>query len=60
MLHDEEFYPNPNAFDPDRYTNAAADGIVNKDPRPVAFGFGRRCIFCILVSGVQNITETVL
>jgi cytochrome P450 len=42
MLHDEVFYPNPNTFDPDRYMNTAADGTVNKDPRPIAFGFGRR------------------
>jgi cytochrome P450 len=42
MLHDEAFYPNPNTFDPDRYTNAAVDGAVNKDPRQIAFGFGRR------------------
>lgn len=40
MLHDEELYPAPNTFNPDRYKNMQ-DGL-NMDPRQMAFGFGAR------------------
>lgn len=42
MLHDETFYPDPFAFNPDRFMK---DGKLNpamKDPTHAAFGFGRR------------------
>ncbi|KAJ8518596.1 hypothetical protein ONZ45_g4351 [Pleurotus djamor] len=42
MLHDEEHYPDPWKFNPDRFMK---DGQLNKDikdPMSAAFGFGRR------------------
>lgn len=42
MLHNEEDYPNPEKFDPERFLK---DGKLNpdvRDPVTVAFGFGRR------------------
>ncbi len=42
ILHDEDVYPEPTRFNPDRYFK---DGKWNPDvpdPTPVVFGFGRR------------------
>lgn len=42
MQHDEEDYPDPFEFKPERYFK---DGKLNpevRDPLNVAFGFGRR------------------
>ncbi|KAJ8518591.1 hypothetical protein ONZ45_g4347 [Pleurotus djamor] len=42
MLHDEQHYPAPHKFNPDRFMK---DGHLNKavkDPSTAAFGFGRR------------------
>ncbi|KAJ7671884.1 cytochrome P450 [Mycena rosella] len=44
ILHDENIYPAPMEFNPERYLREgkeAADG-VNPDPRRFAFGYGRR------------------
>ncbi|PPQ96376.1 hypothetical protein CVT26_004978 [Gymnopilus dilepis] len=43
MLHDEELYPDPSFFKPERFLTK--DGRLNRDvrdPSMVAFGFGRR------------------
>ncbi len=42
IFHDEALYPNPHAFDPDRFLK---DGKINPqvlDPAKFSFGFGRR------------------
>ncbi|KAM6492078.1 Cytochrome P450 [Amanita muscaria] len=42
LLHDEQVYPDPFSFKPDRFLQ---DGKINKsvrDPSDVAFGYGRR------------------
>jgi cytochrome P450 len=40
MTHDENVYPDPFAFKPERFLNA--DGTLNDDNRVLAYGFGRR------------------
>jgi hypothetical protein len=43
MTRDEEVYPDPESFKPERFIK---DGALNKevrDPRDIVFGFGRRC-----------------
>jgi cytochrome P450 len=42
ILHDEERYPGPSEFKPERFLDSGDDG---KEPCPdpwIAFGFGRR------------------
>ncbi|KAF4581329.1 hypothetical protein EYR40_002917 [Pleurotus pulmonarius] len=40
MSHDPCVYPNPEAFQPERFLNP--DGTLNDNDKPLAFGFGRR------------------
>ncbi len=43
MCHDENEYPNPDKFDPERYLTP--DGDLNnkiRDPESITFGFGKR------------------
>lgn len=47
MLYNPADYPDPHVFNPDRYLKYNADGSVEvntdvRDPREIAFGFGRR------------------
>ncbi|EPS92745.1 hypothetical protein FOMPIDRAFT_62158 [Fomitopsis schrenkii] len=43
IMHDEVMYPDPWAFNPDRYgSNADIENSINQDPRKAVFGFGRR------------------
>ena len=49
MLHNEEEYPQPEKFLPERFIassdNAAAP--VPRDPRTLVFGFGRRYVLAL-------------
>jgi cytochrome P450 len=40
MAHDENVYPEPFSFKPERFLNV--DGTLNDDNRVLAYGFGRR------------------
>ena len=47
MLYNPADYPDPHVFNPDRYLKYNANGSVEvntdvRDPREIAFGFGRR------------------
>jgi len=42
MMRDEEMYPDPDSFKPERFFND--DGTLNGDTVPYAFGFGRRYV----------------
>jgi len=44
-MHNEQDYPNPAAFNPDRFLTS--DGQVDssvRDPTSLGFGFGRRLV----------------
>ena len=43
MTHDENIYPDPFTFKPERFLSA--DGRLNDDSRVLAYGFGRRSAF---------------
>ena len=50
ILHDEENYPEPFKFNPDRFLSH--DGQLNpaiKDPALAAFGFGRRFVHILFL-----------
>ncbi|KAI5119817.1 hypothetical protein M0805_006950 [Coniferiporia weirii] len=45
FLHDPEVYPDPDAFKPERHLSTyqgGPDTKLSRDPRKIAFGFGRR------------------
>ncbi|KAH6919288.1 cytochrome P450 [Coprinopsis sp. MPI-PUGE-AT-0042] len=48
ILHNPEFYPDPFAFNPDRFLegNGSSKKITAVDPSNVAFGYGRRLVIC--------------
>ena len=46
MLRDENLYPDPESFKPERFLEKATPEIERKrNPREIVFGFGRRCVF---------------
>ena len=52
MLYDEERYPDPHHFNPERFFTD--DGQLDPtvlDPASVAFGFGRRSVSGLCVEG---------
>jgi cytochrome P450 len=42
MLNDEQVYPEPREFKPERFLNNGKLDSSVKDPMDIAFGFGRR------------------
>lgn len=42
MTHDEEVYPDPLTFNPERYLGLDEEEARKLDPRNIVFGFGRR------------------
>ncbi|KAK7056368.1 hypothetical protein VNI00_002922 [Paramarasmius palmivorus] len=43
ILHDENTFPRPDVFDPERYGSAVSSELkAKRDPRQYIFGFGRR------------------
>lgn len=44
MLHDENDYPNPESFKPERFLKNGLPDMTVRDPATIAFGFGRRWV----------------
>jgi cytochrome P450 len=42
MLRNEEDYPNPDAFEPERFLKDGRLNLAIREPSTMAFGFGRR------------------
>jgi len=42
ILHDEEAYPDPFSFNPERFIKNGKQDLSIRDPASAAFGFGRR------------------
>ncbi len=58
MLHDENHYPDPFTFNPDRFMK---DGKLNKgvkDPAAAAFGFGRRSVASTMCTAFRPTLNT--
>lgn len=57
MLHDENVYPDPFTFNPDRFMNDGKNKTAERDPAHAAFGFGRRFVY--LYNSSHHITVDV-
>jgi hypothetical protein len=44
MTHDEEVYPDPESFKPERFIKNGTFNQNVRDPHDIVFGFGRRCV----------------
>ena len=42
IMHDENMYPDPFTFNPERYNTTSLEKGLNLDPAQFAFGYGRR------------------
>ena len=47
MLYDEEEYPDPESFKPERHLNDGTNGPRN--PEDIIFGFGRRFVVLLTI-----------
>ena len=45
MLRDENDYPDPESFKPERYLKNGLPDLSVRDPSTIVFGFGRRWVF---------------
>lgn len=55
MLNDENDYPDPESFKPERYLKNGLPDLTVRDPATIAFGFGRRLVFSALFSSTINL-----
>ena len=44
MSRDEEMYPDPDQFKPERFMNLSHEEAAEIDPKNYVFGFGRRYV----------------
>jgi cytochrome P450 len=52
MTRDEEVYPDPESFKPERFIKNGGLNKAIRDPRDIIFGFGRRYVllrFTVLI-----------
>ena len=47
MLRDENDYPDPESFKPERYLKNDLPDLSVRDPTTIMFGFGRRWVFLL-------------
>lgn len=59
MLHNSDDYPDPEEFKPERFIGA--DGKIDpsvRDPRTIAFGFGRRWAYSLFLDTKLRLIDT--
>ena len=47
MLRDENDYPEPESFKPERHLKNGLPDLTVRDPATIMFGFGRRWVFLL-------------
>ena len=51
MSRNEDVYPEPEVFRPERFLDLTKTELDNIDPKDFTFGFGRRLVFLPFLNG---------
>lgn len=51
MSRNEDVYPEPEVFRPERFLDLTKTELDNIDPKDFTFGFGRRLVFLPILKG---------